>query len=638
MVLHASVCSAAPREDGRSSLRLTLADAAPLPAGRYLLRASMPLPDAAALTIEIAAEGGETARGDVDVARSAAGIEGAPRAATPYVPIVLTQDAAALVITADGPADMLARLDWRLQHRGYARFYAGLTLRFVLRLLAGRESYPMFREAIRRNGIRGVGAAARGDWGAALALPVRRSGFTKGTLDYPERVGAAVRPPVLVPSLQLIADFSRGGSVPEIDAALLTQARLAGFSGLCLPCGWDGARLSLPGPVERFLADAARDFPFVLRRVDGEGEPAFIAAIAPYLDDSRSLPVGTDAGALSTGAGGEADKGGMDGAARLPDTPPVLFGRAVHAALGAALREAEGRAAPALVFIDLVRRDEDGPTLAEDRRYGYAWVEALRVAQARHAAAAPRPRRPLRAALAVHAFYPDVFAEILEAMRDVPPEHKLFVTTTAERRTEIERLLAAAGRDHILRVFDNRGRDILPFLNIYDEICAEGFDLVAKVHTKRSVHRKDGEDWRRRLVEPIAGRDGFGRILAAFEKDASLGMTGPDRHLAGLHDNVVANEARVFGLAQRLGLSARDVTRGRFFAGSMFVARLPALEPLMSLAIGADDFEPEEGQLDGTLAHVIERGFALSAISCGMRVAGVEDVLRRDSVLWTMSG
>jgi hypothetical protein len=633
MVLHASAGRAVLGEDGRSSIRLTLADAAPLPAGRYLLRASMPLPDAAVLNVEIAAEGGEAARGDVDIERSRAGIESAPRAATPYAPIVLTQDAAALVVTADAPADMLARLDWRLQPRDYVRFYAGLTLRFAMRLLAAKESYPMFREAIRRNGIRGVGAAARGDWIAAMALPVRRSGFTKDALDNPERVGAVARPPVLVPALRLIADFSRGGAVPEIDAALLKQARLAGFSGLCLPCGWDGARLSLLGPVERFLADAARDFPFVLRRVDGEGEPAFIAAIAPYLDDPRSLRVGMADGTLLTGAEGEADKG-----ARLPDTPPVLFGRAIHAAIGVALREVEVRAAPATVFVDLARRDEDGPILAEDRRYGYAWVEALRVAQARHAAAAPRPRRPLRAALAVHAFYPDVFAEILEAMRDVPPEHKLFVTTTAERRTEIERLLAAAGRDHILRVFDNRGRDILPFLNIYDEICAEGFDLVAKVHTKRSVHRKDGEDWRRRLVEPIAGRDGFRRILAAFEKDASLGMTGPDAHLAGLHDNIVANEARVFGLARRLGLTARDVTHGKFFAGSMFVARLPALGPLMSLAIGADDFEPEEGQLDGTLAHAIERGFALSAISCGMRVAGVEDVLRRDSVLWTMSG
>ena len=144
--------------------------------------------------------------------------------------------------------------------------------------------------------------------------------------------------------------------------------------------------------------------------------------------------------------------------------------------------------------------------------------------------------------------------------------------------------------------------------------------------------------WRRALVEPLFGRDNFERIVTAFEQDAALGMIGPDEHLTGLRNNILANEARVFGLARRLGLTSRDVTQGSFLAGSMFVVRLQALAPLISLAIGEDDFEPEAGQLDGTLAHAIERGLALSVVASGMRVAGVEDVLRRRSVLWNMSG
>ncbi|MDO8837297.1 MAG: rhamnan synthesis F family protein [Parvibaculum sp.] len=624
---------------GRAAVRLTRADDAVLPAGRYLLHASMPATRLnRMLTISVAPEGAGTAReAALDFER--AGIRSGG-AATALVPVFVREETAALVVAADIAADALAGIDWRLQHKTYAAFYAVLLWRFARRVVARKESLSMMWTAFCRHGLNGVGVALWGDWEAALARSAPASGFTRRALDYPEQVGLAVRPPVLVPSLCLVADFSRGATMPAIDDALLAQMRLAGFSALCLPCGWDGARPLLPAPVQRFLGDAECDFPFFFRRIDRvaasdaemDGERTFAAAIAPYLDGPRSLGIGAAAGTLLAGTEGEADA-----AARLPDTPPTRFGRAAHAAIGRALADADGSAAPAIVFVDLARQDDGGSMLAEDRRYGDAWVESLRVAQARHAAAAHKPSHPLRAAIAVHAFYPDVFAEILATLQEVPPAHKLFVTTTADRQAAIERLLAATGRDYALHVFDNRGRDVLPFMNIYGEICAEGFDLVAKVHTKKSTHRRDGEDWRRALVAQIAGRGGFARILAAFERDASLGMTGPDVHLTGFHNNIVVNEARVFGLARRLGLTARDVTHGTFFAGSMFVARVAALAPLMSLAIDAADFEPEAGQLDGTLAHAIERGFALSVVSSGMRVAGVEDVLRRGSILWNMS-
>ncbi|MBX3491409.1 MAG: hypothetical protein KF899_00455 [Parvibaculum sp.] len=641
-------------------LRLTPADGAPLPAGRYLLRVSMAPPRVPEFAVGVVAEGAAAMHAAVD----------APHAPAGYAPVVLTRDAPALIVTANIPADTLSRLSWRLQPKGYAAFYGGLSLRFVMRLLVRKESYAMFREALRRNGIRGFGAAARRDWAAAMALPARLSGFTGNALDYPEATGAPMRPPFTLPALRLIADFSRGAEVPGIDDARLARARMAGFSALCLPCGWDGEGLLLPRAVRDFLDNPAHDFPFFLRRTDvpaeadAKSESAFVAALAPLLRDARALRVETrsvlaapaagrcadiwDEAARETGADiffaeagpakGVARPAPADDGARLPDTPPALFGRAVHATIGTAVGEAERRGMPGFVFVDMARRDGTGPGLDEDPRFGHAWTEALRVAQARHAASAARAPGALRAAVAVHAFYPDVFGEILATLVTLPPAHKLFVTTVEMRRGEIERQLAASGRDYTLRIVENRGRDILPFLGVYEEIRAEGFDLVAKIHTKKSVHRKDGENWRRALIDPIAGGDGFARILAAFAEDATLGMTGPDAHLTGFRNHIVANEARVFGLARRLGLTARDVTHGSFFAGSMFVSRVAALAPLMSLAIGDDDFELEAGQLDGTLAHAIERGLALSVVASGMRVAGVEDVLRRKSILWNMSG
>ena len=50
----------------------------------------------------------------------------------------------------------------------------------------------------------------------------------------------------------------------------------------------------------------------------------------------------------------------------------------------------------------------------------------------------------------------------------------------------------------------------------------------------------------------------------------------------------------------------------------MFFARLDALKPLMNLSIQDEDFEVEAGQIDGTLAHAIERMMAASAYAASL--------------------
>ena len=51
----------------------------------------------------------------------------------------------------------------------------------------------------------------------------------------------------------------------------------------------------------------------------------------------------------------------------------------------------------------------------------------------------------------------------------------------------------------------------------------------------------------------------------------------------------------------------------------MFWARLEALRPLLDAHLDDWEFEPEQGQVDGTLAHALERMFMLAADSAGYR-------------------
>ena len=65
-------------------------------------------------------------------------------------------------------------------------------------------------------------------------------------------------------------------------------------------------------------------------------------------------------------------------------------------------------------------------------------------------------------------------------------------------------------------------------------------------------------------------------------------------------------------LARRLGQAPEKIKQLTFIAGTMFFARTDALAPLLNMAIEDADFEPEGGQVDGTLAHALERAVSIS--------------------------
>ena len=185
----------------------------------------------------------------------------------------------------------------------------------------------------------------------------------------------------------------------------------------------------------------------------------------------------------------------------------------------------------------------------------------------------------------------------------------------------MNRRLCAQNHDFTLLAVQNRGRDILPFLKIMPAVLKGGHDNIIKVHTKQSSHRQDGAAWRRDLYGQLLTEKSVDRSLRLLAQNPQVGILGPTGHIVPMRYYWGSNAGRVAALAGRLGINGQALADLHFVAGSMFFARVKALHPLLNLALPEKDFEPEAGQIDGTLAHAIERLISVSAHSAGYETA-----------------
>ena len=152
-----------------------------------------------------------------------------------------------------------------------------------------------------------------------------------------------------------------------------------------------------------------------------------------------------------------------------------------------------------------------------------------------------------------------------------------------------------------------------------------GHRYLIKVHTKKSVHRQDGDTWRSDLFDKLLTDSAIRDALEHFREAPTTGILGPEGHLVPMSYYWGSNAARVEHLAARLGVDRSNLENLRFVAGNMFFARINALLPLMNLAIHDDDFEEELHQLDGTMAHAIERVMSVSAKSVSLDTCAISE-------------
>lgn len=230
-----------------------------------------------------------------------------------------------------------------------------------------------------------------------------------------------------------------------------------------------------------------------------------------------------------------------------------------------------------------------------------------------------------RVAVVVHVFFPELLPEILESLVNIPVPFDLIMTNASGTRV-IARCPSATS----IRLLDveNHGRDIWPLLQVVNAGLLDAYELVLKVHTKRSQWREghelqgSGGDWRAGLLNDLFGsEDGVRAILGTFADNPRLGMVTSDGSVLG-PEFWGGNESTTRELARRLELNLDEQTL-RFAAGSMYWTRGFVLQGLRALNVSRHDFEEEAGQINATTAHAFERLIGYLSAEAGLRIAGI---------------
>ena len=233
-----------------------------------------------------------------------------------------------------------------------------------------------------------------------------------------------------------------------------------------------------------------------------------------------------------------------------------------------------------------------------------------------------KPLESSKLAIVIHVYYDDIFREIIKLLDQSEfKDFTLYITSPAHLSNTIDEILSKTSFLYFRMTVENRGRDIMPFLKILPIVFEDGHQLVLKLHTKGSNHFKRKALWRNDLFEKLIGKGNLKKNIQVFSQNPHIGMLGPTGNILLMSVYYGANALAVAMLGSKLGVGKQQMQNLCFVAGSMFYARKESLVPILNLGLSDADFEAEDNQIDGTLAHAVERAFGLGLIVSELKLA-----------------
>ncbi len=217
-------------------------------------------------------------------------------------------------------------------------------------------------------------------------------------------------------------------------------------------------------------------------------------------------------------------------------------------------------------------------------------------------------------AIQAHVYFIDLLDDIINSTNNIPVKYDLYITTSSEENKKIieekVKLYSKANNYEIL-VMDNKGRDVLPFLNQIKKVYKR-YKYLCHIHSKKTKHDPElGDIWRKYLYKNNLGNEEIiSEILYSFENNDNLGIIYPDNfyHITNATFSITQDNVRLLNyLLNKISpLHKIGKETGVFPAGNMFWARIDAIHQIFEINI-EDDVPIERKQIDSTIIHAVER-------------------------------
>jgi lipopolysaccharide biosynthesis protein len=215
-------------------------------------------------------------------------------------------------------------------------------------------------------------------------------------------------------------------------------------------------------------------------------------------------------------------------------------------------------------------------------------------------------------AVIIHLYYTDSWPLIKEKLANINVPFDLFISVQEQDKNIILDEVNTHHKTTNIIVLPNRGRDVLPFLLIARKISEEKqYKYILKLHSKKSLHRNDGNEWLDSLLDELIPAN-ISAIIKTLEL-TDTGAIGPASHVVSLSKYMGGNRDLI-GLVLEKMTDRKTIdhilfnqSKYHFFVGTMFWCRIDFLSPLLSSNLTPADFNTESRQVDGTTAHAIER-------------------------------
>jgi glycosyltransferase involved in cell wall biosynthesis len=216
----------------------------------------------------------------------------------------------------------------------------------------------------------------------------------------------------------------------------------------------------------------------------------------------------------------------------------------------------------------------------------------------------------------IHAHYLDHLGDDLLYYRALREASRIVVTTdTTDKAARIQRIARDAGVAVEPLVMPNKGRDILPFLRLFQQGYAGGDEIWCHVHQKKSAGTSSaGETWRRFLMAILLGDNK--RLSSALSHAAA-----PETGLVSAFDPHIVDWASSSRLLSQIAPKLPGPLLEHlivFPVGNMFWTKGSVVAQLNAMFDDDYPWPNEPIANDGTVFHLIERLWPAASAMAGL--------------------